>query len=350
MTTGSRGTFAISWDQTELDGVRGAPAAMLRVGQSWRWTGEAVRLDGPADILPLGDALGMADLRQRSARAVRHLLAAVAADVDRFDRVGVTPLLSDGGFTVTDGRQVWTVAMNETAPGRPPLAVFPSGLAPRGTDLWVVSIADRRPVDRVRPAPPGGMICFTPGTLIATETGPIPVETLTEGCRLQTKDNGCQPIQWIGQQNLSGARLHAFPHLAPVRLRAGALDKRVPDAGLLVSPDHRLVLRGSRARALFNADEVLVAARDLINDGTVRVERGLRDLTYIHLMLPAHEIIFANGVEAESFHPASADLTLMDATFDAFCPGMRADPERFGGTARRSLAQSEAAILQFDRF
>jgi hypothetical protein len=322
---------------------------MLRACQSWRWTGAAVRLDGPADILPLGDALGMAELRQRSARAVRHLLAAVAADVDRFDRVGVTPALSDGGFTVTNGRQVWTVALNDTAPGRPPLAVFPDGLAPRGTELWVVAIADRRPSDRVRPAPPGTMICFTPGTLISTETGPVPVEALSEGCRLQTKDNGCQPLLWIGRQHLSGARLHALPHLAPVRLRAGALDHRVAEAGLLVSPDHRLVLRGPRAQALFNTDEVLVAARDLINDGTIRVERGLRDLTYLHLLLPAHEILFANGVEAESFHPASADLSVMDARFDALCPGMRADPSRFGGTARRSLAQSEAAILQFDR-
>ena len=86
----------------------------------------------------------------------------------------------------------------------------------------------------------------------------------------------------------------------------------MPDAGLLVSPDRQIVLRGSRAQTLYNAEEVLVTARDLINDHSIIRDHGQREVTYIHMMLPKHEVVFANGVATESFHPASAELTMMD--------------------------------------
>lgn len=102
-----------------------------------------------------------------------------------------------------------------------------------------------------------------------TPEGAKDVASLAEGDRVQTADNGCVEVLWLGQRRVSGARMKAIPALNPIRLRAGALDKDVPDAGLLVSPDHRIVLRGPQANALYNCDEVLVTARDLINDHTI---------------------------------------------------------------------------------
>ena len=46
MRTGFRGTFVISWSQTETDGLKAAPLDVLAVGASWRWSGEAVRVEG----------------------------------------------------------------------------------------------------------------------------------------------------------------------------------------------------------------------------------------------------------------------------------------------------------------
>ncbi|NNJ68922.1 MAG: type I secretion protein, partial [Boseongicola sp.] len=40
--------------------------------------------------------------------------------------------------------------------------------------------------------------CFTPGTLIATDRGPIAVEALRTGDRLVTRDNGLRRVHWIG--------------------------------------------------------------------------------------------------------------------------------------------------------
>jgi hypothetical protein len=88
----------------------------------------------------------------------------------------------------------------------------------------------------------------------------------------------------------------------------------LPDVGLLVSPDHQIVLRGARARTLYNADEVLVTARDLIKDHSIIRNHAQREVPYIDNMLLSHEIVFANSVATESFHPASNELSVMEDT------------------------------------
>jgi hypothetical protein len=352
METGSLGTFVLSWSQTELDGQWSASLDAVKVGVSWNWTGEAVRVDGATDRFSTATALVDRDLRQRAAEGVRKLLAAVdprlavpAMSVD------VDPGLSRN-FTVTDGYRTWILTVIETAEGRPPLLMVIGDLPPRHMDLWVVNHAmDQGGPKRSEPGT-SGVICFTPGTMILTEDGPQPVETIGEGTRVQTKDNGLQDVLWVGKRRVTGARLYVMPHLAPIRLREGALERDVPDSGLLVSPDHRLIVRGARARALFNCDEVLVAARDLVNDNSIHVDRTVREVTYVHMLLPAHEIVFANGVETESFHPASAALADMDPqqheALMAQLPEGGADLQLYGSYARRVLSRSEAAVITHD--
>ena len=122
-----------------------------------------------------------------------------------------------------------------------------------------------------------------------------------------------------------------------------------PDEDLIVSPAHRMLVKGAKARALFNTDEVLVAARDLIDDARVVRDHNLTEVTYVHLMLPRHEVVFANGLETESFHPAGAAFeSLADEQRDrlsALMPGLETDPMGYGDYARRSLSRAEAALL-----
>jgi hypothetical protein len=352
MKTGFRGTFVISWAQTELDGQKSAPVADLGAGHAWLWTGEAVRVDGPRGILPLGSAEGETELRQRAALSVRRLLMSAHIDPGVQERSVLQGPLFDRHFTVTNGYAVWTVTCISAGPGRKPLLMFVGEIPPRGTELWVVSHNIDAATRLESQQKPGGVICFTPGTMILTPEGPQDVAALAEGDLVQTQDNGPARILWVGTRQVTGARLQAMPDLVPIRLRAGALDKGVPDSGLLVSPDHRVVLRGPRARALFNADEVLVAARDLINDATVIRDHAVRGVKYIHMMLEQHQIVFANGVATESFHPASAALATMStpdrARIFSCMPDLRRDPHAYGPFARRPLNQSEAAVLGYD--
>ncbi|MBW7922725.1 MAG: Hint domain-containing protein [Rubellimicrobium sp.] len=296
METGLRAVHAFSWAQTEVEDIPEAPPEMVVPGALWRWRGEALRLDGPQALLPLGPAQGTDETRARAARALRRWLDLPAAPPDAAEPEPVRQ-----GFTVTDGRQVWEVALVATGPGRAPLAVIAGGLPPRDRDLWVVeSDIVARPETM-----PETLLCFTPGTLVLCAGGWQKVERITEGMRVQTRDNGLQPVARCAAQRISGARLRLMPELAPVLVRMGG-------EALAVSPDHRLLLRGPRAQALFGCDEVLAAARDLVDDRRARLLRGLPEVHYLHLALPGHEVILANGIETESC-PPDADVAVAPA-------------------------------------
>lgn len=352
MGTGFCGTFVISWSQTKLDGLRDAPVQSLSVGVTWSWHGDTVRVDGPNELLRLEMSDGEAVNRKRAARMVRRLVGAAMSNTRDLDRVEVAGPIMDIGFVVTDGTRSYTVTIIEVGGDGAPLLMFHDDIPPVGREMWVVHHSLEGMRGSSTGPGSGGVICFTPGTRIETPDGPRLVEELREGDRVQTKDNGAEEIQWIGSRRMTGARLFAMPKLRPIRLRAGALGIDRPDAELLVSPEHRLLVQGAVARALFNTTEVLVTARDLINNDTVTVDLASREVTYIHLLLPCHQIIWANGVETESFHPASAALsTLSDADRErllALNPNLEFEPHLYGGFARRCLNGPEAAILAYE--
>ena len=351
MKTGFKGTFVISWSQTEIDGLEVAPVQSINVGAAWSWRGDAIRVDGPSDVLRLDRANGSANLRKRAARMV-HRLVGAAVDhkpLAAHEFTDKNPLM-DSSFVVTDGAQSYTITLIEVGNGSQPLLMFLDEIPPRDCDLWVVhhtlGVAGMNPMGPES----GGVICFTPGTRIRTPDGLVLVEDLREGDCVQTKDNGAQEIMWKGSRRMTGARMFAMPHLRPVRIKAGALGVERPDEELLVSPSHRMLIQGKEAMALFNTLEILVAAKDLINGKTITVDVTVPEVTYIHMLLPDHQILWANGVETESFHPANATLSVLDdsdrARLLAQFPDLEYDPHTYGSYARRNLSATEAAIMK----
>ncbi len=185
------------------------------------------------------------------------------------------------------------------------------------------------------------IICFTPGTNILTDQGERPVETLRAGDLVMTKDEGLQPIRWIGNRTVP-----AHDHLAPVAVTSDVL----PEAKrtLLVSPQHRFLMSDWRAELLFGEREVLVSALHMVDDERAfRLPRSI--VTYVHLMLDRHQIIYAEGVETESFHAADSGVAGLgdDEREDMFTefPDLREDLANYGPTARRCLKRHEAAAL-----
>lgn len=354
MGTGSRGTFVISWSQTEIDGLSAAPLDGLAVGASWRWAGQPVRVDGQGGLLLLEGAEGIADIRRRAAKMVRRLIgAAVTGEaVAQADAEVENEDAPDQGFIVTDGHQSWSVTILPVPDTGARLLMFVGDLPPPGQDLWVVRTAIDRTHSGAGAKVAGGVICFTPDTRIATPTGARLIQDLRPGDRIMTKDNGAQDILWTGSRRMSGARLYAMPHLRPVRFRAGALGIERPDADLVVSPQHRMVLNGPAARALFNTEEVLVKAEDLLNDVTICVDHALREVTYIHILLDRHNIVWANGMETESFHPSNTAMDTIEPAqreaLMAILPQIAVNPASYGDYARRNLSSSEVAILRHD--
>ena len=109
-----------------------------------------------------------------------------------------------------------------------------------------------------------------------------------------------------------------------------------------------MLVSGQATQALWGEDEVLVAARDLINGSGVRRDMAAKSVTYFHLMLEDHHVLVANGVETESFHPAAAALETIEEDqrmrlYDVM-PDLANDPMTYGPMIRRSLTKAEAAF------
>lgn len=185
-----------------------------------------------------------------------------------------------------------------------------------------------------------GVVCFVAGTRIKTANGEVAVNDLVPGDRVLTLDHGYQPVRWVGC-----SRRLAVGRLAPVRICAGALGN---DRDLLVSPQHRVLLRGWQATLMFGEGEVLVAAKALVNDHSIRVEEG-GEVDYFHILFDRHEIVFAEGAACESFHPGqqgwkALDAATRDEILELF-PELDRCPDGYGPSARLSLKEYEGRIL-----
>lgn len=150
--------------------------------------------------------------------------------------------------------------------------------------------------------------CFTKGTMISTPEGMRAVESLRVGDLVMTADHGAQAVRWINQRRVSGWALAAAAHLRPIRIAAGALGAGCPANDLLVSPQHRMLVRSKIAQRMFEADEVLVAAKHLVGMPGIEVVDGLPEVTYLHFICDNHEVVFANGAPAESLYAGPVAL------------------------------------------
>ncbi len=191
------------------------------------------------------------------------------------------------------------------------------------------------------------VVCFTPGTRIRTARGDVLVECLKAGDLVLTRDNGLQPIRWIGTRDLGLAELIANPRLQPIRIAKGALGAGLPLQDIMVSPQHRMLRGGARSEMLFGETEVLVAATHLTTLPGVRqtLTPGIR---YIHVMFDQHELICAEGSWTESYLPSSRTVGDMDQAqqdeLETLFPGLVAKADK-SAPARPSLKSYEAKVL-----
>lgn len=183
-------------------------------------------------------------------------------------------------------------------------------------------------------------VCFAAGTRVETPDGWRAVEELAPGDLVCTRDDGPQPIRWVGS-----ARVGALGEAAPIRIAPGVFGNARP---LLVSPRHRILLQGWQVSLVTGADEVLVAAKDLVGLPGVAVCRRLF-VDYFHILLDRHAVLNAEGVRAESFHPGQmseeylspSDITEIVALF----PALATSFEAYGPAARMTLRKPEARLI-----
>ena len=176
--------------------------------------------------------------------------------------------------------------------------------------------------------------CYASGTLIQTPHGPRPVQDLSAGDRVTDVAGNEHVLLWTASRLITLDR--ADHPQRPVLFRPGSLTHgrtgQAPCRDLLVSPQHRMLIRTP------DGTEMLTAAKRLVGQRGVRLACGLPWVTYHALLLGRHAILCANGAAAESFYPGRHILRQLPAfqrlQVLAQCPALLRDPEGgYGATA-----------------
>ena len=139
------------------------------------------------------------------------------------------------------------------------------------------------------------VVCFAPGSMIATPAGRRAVETLRVGDLVWTLDRGYQPILRVHVTERRVAGQHA-----PIRFAPGSIGPGFPERELSVSPQHRILCRSRLVGRMFDVDEVLLPAMRLLGLPGVSQACGAAPVRYIHLELAQHGILCADGALVES--------------------------------------------------
>src|SRR5690606_24870473 len=96
--------------------------------------------------------------------------------------------------------------------------------------------------------------------------------------------------------------------LRPIRIRAGALGNGTPSSDLVLSPQHRVLVRSRIAQKMFGATEVLVAARQLLLLDGIDIATDLTEVEYFHMLFDRHEVVISNGALTESLYTGAQAL------------------------------------------
>lgn len=187
--------------------------------------------------------------------------------------------------------------------------------------------------------------CFGPGTMIATQNGDIPVDWLDTSDMVLTRDDGFQPILWIGRTRVPAEYFSQYPEECPIRIAPGTLGPDSPTHPLNLTGDHRVMIRAAQAELMFASAEVLAPAKAWADTGLA--ERQEPDGSYVltHILLASHHVILAQGAWVESLFTGPETMRRLDAEnratlyalLGAELPRMRA--------ARLCLTRKEAVAL-----
>ncbi|MCD1624483.1 MAG: Hint domain-containing protein [Paracoccaceae bacterium] len=191
------------------------------------------------------------------------------------------------GSATINGSGQWTYVLDDSNP-----AVDALDAGETMTDTFVVRLTSNGDDFQTITITITGVPCFALGTRIDTPDGPKPVEDLRAGDMVMTLDAGVQPVIWTGSRTVCGRGEDA-----PVLIKAGALGNR---ADLFVSPQHRMLMSAPLTELHSGEPELLVPAIHLINETTI-LRAPCDEVTYFHILLAQHHILFSEGAPSESF-------------------------------------------------
>lgn len=134
------------------------------------------------------------------------------------------------------------------------------------------------------------------GTIILTLEGEMPVEFVSVGDKVITRDSGIARVEHI-------QRTKRLVHT--ISLAAGSLGHTRPERDAILAGDQMCLIRDWRAQAMFSADRALVAARTLVDGEFIR-DLGMQEQTLIQIFCDGPHILYAEGLEVSTADGARA--------------------------------------------
>lgn len=167
------------------------------------------------------------------------------------------------------------------------------------------------------------------GTHVMTARGEVLVERLQVGDRVITRDHGMQTVRYVGSEKMT-----VTDENAPILFRKGAI-KNARD--LIVSADHRMVVKGAEAMMLYGVKEVLIPAQKLVNGETILRAIG-GEVEFFQIVTNQHEVIYCEAAASESFMPDENGIDTLSPenkadVFKAF-PTLASATDSYGPAAR----------------
>ncbi|MEL6169110.1 MAG: Hint domain-containing protein [Pseudomonadota bacterium] len=186
---------------------------------------------------------------------------------------------------------------------------------------------------RIAPALPAfeaGFNAFTHGALIMTTTGPVAVEDLEPGMYLETASGRAVELKWLGAITLVPGAPCAEPGQSRTyRVCADAFGLGRPASDVTLGPGARLLNRSPDLRATLGTEGALAPVADFADGMSVVELTPVSPVRVYHLALNGHEVIYANGIEVESFHPGPQTALSLSTEMADFFLGLFPHITRF---------------------
>lgn len=135
--------------------------------------------------------------------------------------------------------------------------------------------------------PPDAQAGFASGTIILTQDGEMPVEFLSPGDRVISRDAGLVKLTGTSRSQQV---------VQAISFAAGSLGHTRPDQDLILPADQKILIRDWRANAMFRQPQTLVSACDIV-DGEFICDLGLVPMVLHQLRFDHPHVIYAGGLE-----------------------------------------------------
>lgn len=147
---------------------------------------------------------------------------------------------------------------------------------------------------------------FARGTLILTPAGEVAIEDLMPGDPVMTLEGSSAPILWIGSTTYMPERM-AGPDGAThmTRIVADAFGMSRPSSYLMAGPAARILHTPDKLRAAAGTSKMLTPVRSFVDGENVVDVVPPAPVQLFHICLQHHAVIFAGGLEVETYHPGA---------------------------------------------